>query len=174
MGLRLFRLSRAKDDRAVDPGGEMKSVSAETTFDVDLSDGHALKAVLRGLSEKVARRLKRGGLAGHTVTLKLKTADFRLRTRSRRLTDPTQLADRIFKAGDELLGREIDGTKFRLIGIGIADFADPQVADPQYLIDPGAGKRAAAEAAIDTIRGKFGNEAVELGLVFDRARRPRG
>jgi DNA polymerase-4 len=173
IGLRLARLSRARDDRTVDPRGEMKSISAETTFDIDLADGHELKAILRSLSEKVSRRLKRAGLAGHTVTLKLKTADFRIRTRSRRLADPTQLADRVFTTGAELLAREIDGTTFRLIGIGVADFADPRIADPDDLVDPGAGKRAAAEAAIDTIRGKFGNDAVELGLVFSRSRRPR-
>jgi DNA polymerase-4 len=173
MGLRLAQLSRARDERNVDPGGEMKSISAETTFDIDLADGQELKAILRALSEKVARRLKRAGLAGQTITLKLKTGDFRLRTRSRRLSDPTQLADRIFTAGAELLAREIDGTTFRLIGIGTADFADPRNADPVDLVDPAAGKRAAAEAAIDTIRGKFGNEAVELGLVFGRPRRSR-
>jgi DNA polymerase-4 len=72
-----------------------------------------------------------------------------------------------------LLAREIDGTRFRLIGIGLADFADPGLADPQDLIDPGAARRAAAEAAVDSIRNKFGNDAVELGLVFDRPRRPR-
>ena len=55
------------------------------------------------LAEKVSRRLKKAGLAGRVVTLKLKTADFRLRTRSRQLADPTQLADRIFSAGAELL-----------------------------------------------------------------------
>jgi DNA polymerase-4 len=171
IGLRLARLSRAIDDRPVDPGGEAKSVSAETTFDTDVADGHELKAVLRSLSEKVSRRLKRAGIAGHTVTLKLKTADFRLRTRSRRLADPTQLADRIFATGAELLAREIDGTRFRLIGIGIADFAEPGRADPADLVDGESRRRAAAEAAIDTIRNRYGNAAVELGLVFDRRRR---
>ena len=77
------------------------------------------------------------------VTLKLKTTDFRLRTRSRHLADPTQLADRIFQAGAELLAREADGkTRFRLIGIGVSEFADPRLADPSDLIDPGAAKRA--------------------------------
>ena len=76
----------------------------------DLADPHELKAILRELSEKVSRRLKKAELAGVVVTLKLKTADFRLRTRSRHLADPTQLADRIFQAGSELLAREADGT----------------------------------------------------------------
>jgi DNA polymerase IV len=167
MGLRLARLSHARDTRSVQPRGEAKSVSAETTFDGDIADAHELRAILRGLSEKVSRRLKRAGIAGLTLTLKLKTADFRIRTRSRQLADPTQLADRIFSTGAELLAPEMDGTRFRLIGIGVSEFADPRLADPDDLIDEGARKRAAAEAAVDRIRGKFGDRAVELGLIFE-------
>ncbi len=173
MGFRLARLSRGDDRRSVDPRGEAKSVSAETTFETDLAEPHELQAILRALSEKVSRRLKRAGLAGVVVTLKLKTADFRLRTRSRHLADPTQLADRIFQTGSDLLAREADGhTRFRLIGIGISEFADPRLADPTDLVDPAAAKRAAAEAAVDAIRDRFGNRAVELGLVFDTPRKP--
>ncbi len=174
MGLRLARLSRGDDRRSVDPRGEAKSVSAETTFETDLADPHELKAILRALSEKVSRRLKKAELAGVVVTLKLKTADFRLRTRSRHLADPTQLADRIFQAGSELLAREADTrTKFRLIGIGVSEFADLALADPDDLIDPAATKRARAEHAVDVIRDRFGTNAVELGLVFDTGRKPR-
>jgi DNA polymerase-4 len=174
MGLRLARLSKGDDSRTVEPHGEAKSVSGETTFETDLADAHELKAILRVLSEKVSRRLKKAELAGVLVTLKLKTADFRLRTRSRHLPDPTQLADRIFQAGAELLAREADGeTKFRLIGIGVSEFADPRLADPDDLIDPAAAKRAKAEHAVDIIRDRFGNRAVELGLVFDPGRKPR-
>jgi DNA polymerase-4 len=172
MGLRLARLSHARDTRTVDPSGDAKSVSAETTFNEDIADQHALKSVLRTLSEKVARRLKRADMAAITVSLKLKTADFRLRTRSRQLTDPTQLADRIFAAGADLLAPEADGTRFRLIGIGVSDFADPRHADPDDLVDAGARKRAAAEAAVDRIRDKFGSRAVELGLIFEPTEAP--
>jgi DNA polymerase-4 len=168
MGLRLAHLARADDRRAVEPHGEAKSVSAETTFDSDIANGHELRAILRRLSEQVSRRLKKAGLAGRIVTLKLKTADFRIRTRSRQLSDPTRLADRIFLAGAELLAREVDGTRYRLLGIGISDFADLRLADPEDLVDRDAAKRAKAEAAIDAIRGKYGNSAVELGLIFDR------
>ena len=173
MGLRLALLSRAEDDRPVDPGGEAKSISAETTFEDDIGDFHQLAAVLRGLAEKVSRRLKQQHMAGRTVTLKLKTADFKLRTRSRQLADPTRLADRIFREGSALLARETDGTRFRLIGIGVSEFADPALADPEDLVDRDAAKRAAAEAAMDTIRDRFGKRAVETGLVFDGVPAPR-
>jgi DNA polymerase-4 len=167
MGLRLARLSRARDSRTVEPRGEAKSVSAETTFGADIADAHELKAILRALSEKVSHRLKRAEMAGVTVTLKLKTSDFRLRTRSRQLCDPTQLADRIYTTAGELLAPETDGTRYRLIGVGVSEFADPKLADPDDLIDPAAKKRAAAEAAVDRIRDRFGNNAVELGLTWE-------
>ncbi len=166
MGLRLARLSHARDTRAVEPRGEAKSVSAETTFGEDIGDPHELKAILRGLAERVAARLKRAQMAGLTVTLKLKSSDFRIRTRSRQLSDPTQLADRIFAAGADLLAPEADGTRYRLIGIGISEFADARLADPDDLIDSSARKRAAAEHAVDRIRDKFGDDAVALGLTW--------
>ncbi len=170
MGLRLARLARADDRRSVEPRSGAKSISAERTFADDIADPHELSARLRSLCEGVARRLRRAGLAGLTITLKLRTDAFRTLTRSRQLADPTQLADRIYGAAADLLSREADGTSFRLIGVGISDFTDPRLADPEDLVDRHAGKRAAAEAAIESIRGKFGDDAVELGLVFDSDR----
>ena len=86
-------------------------------------------------------------------------------TRARQLSDPTQLADRIYRAGEDLLKKETDGRQFRLIGIGVSDFSDPRQADPQDLLDEGAGRRKKAELAMDTLREKFGRSSVELGLV---------
>ncbi len=171
MGQRLFRLSRGLDNRPVDPTSDMKSISAETTFFTDLSELSDLRPILRELSEKVARRLKKAETAGKTVVLKLKTQDFKSRTRNKSLSDPTQLADRIFRTGLNLLEREIDGTKFRLIGIGVSEFTDPKLADPQDLVDPLATKRAKAETAMDTLRAKYGNHSVELGETFGKNRR---
>jgi len=170
MGLRLARLARADDRRAVDPRHEAKSIGAETTFERDFADRAALRPILRRLCEKAAGRLKRADLAAWTVTLKLKTADFRIRTRNRQLPDPTRLADRIFRTAEEMLEKEIDGTAYRLIGVSLSNFADPALADPDDLVDPAAAKRAAAEAAIDKVRGRFGRDAVELGLTFKRER----
>jgi DNA polymerase-4 len=119
----------------------------------------------------VSTRLKRHSIAGQTVVLKLKTADFKSRTRNRRLEDPTQLADRIFRTGLSMLERETDGTRFRLIGIGVTDLCDPARADPPDLVDYHAGRRAAAEAAMDRLRDKFGKAAVETGYTFGDRRR---
>ncbi|MDR6432413.1 DNA polymerase IV [Brucella pseudogrignonensis] len=168
MGQRLFRLSRGQDSRKVEPEHDMKSVSAETTFNKDLSQESDLVPVLRALSEKVSHRLKNADIAGRTVILKLKTQDFKLRTRNRQLADPTQLADRIFRTGLQLLEKELDGTKFRLLGIGVGELSTDDRADPPDLVDTAATKRAVAEGAIDSLRNKFGRNAVETGYTFSK------
>ena len=162
-GLWLSRIAKAQDSRPVDPGGEMKSISSETTFDRDLSNYAELEATLWRQAERVSARAKAKGLAGRTVVLKLKTANFKLRTRSASLEAPTQLADRIFRTAEAALKREADGTKFRLLGVGITNLTDTTGADPRSLIDVAGDKRAAAERAMDHIRGKFGGAAVSTG-----------
>ena len=92
--------------------------------------------------------------------LKLKTASFKTRTRSVSLDAPTQLADRIFRTAREALRREADGTAYRLLGVGISHLAPASDCDPADLVDDGAGKRAAAERAMDKVRAKFGGDAV--------------
>ncbi|MBD8663503.1 DNA polymerase IV [Rhizobium sp. CFBP 8752] len=173
MGQRLYRLSHGIDDREVHLNDPAKSVSAETTFFDDISRHDDLVPIMRRLSEKVSKRLKSEDLAGQTVVLKLKTAEFKSRTRNKRLEDPTQLADRIFRTGISMLERETDGTKFRLLGIGVTDLTDPARADPPDLVDVQAGRRAAAEAAMDKLREKFGAAAVETGYTFGDKRRDR-
>ena len=173
MGTRLYRLARGQDDRRVHADHEAKSVSAETTFDTDLASPADLVPVLRALSEKVSSRLKKSGIAGRTVVLKLKTKDFRIRTRNRQLADPTRLADRIFQTGLELLRKETDGTQYRLLGIGVSDLSDDGKADPPDLVDERATKRAMAETAMDSVREKYGREAVETGYTFGKGSRGR-
>jgi len=168
MGRRLYYLARGEDDRSVHPHDSAKSVSAETTFTTDLSRSEDLVPILRQLSEKVSARLKASGHAGTTVVLKLKTADFKSRTRNHRLDDPTLLADRIFRTGRHLLTRELDGTRFRLIGIGVTDLVDKALADPPDLVDREAAQRAKAETAIDKVRAKFGRDSLETGFTFGK------
>jgi len=163
-GARLARLARGLDDRPVKAEREAKSISAETTFDHDIADFRPLELRLWRLCEKVSARLKTNALAGSTVTLKLKTADFRIRTRAQSLSHPTQLASRIFAAGRDLLARETDGTMFRLIGIGLSALCDADGADFADLIDR---RSAEAEQAIDRLRERFGDEAVIKGLALD-------
>ena len=163
-GTRLWRLARGIDERKVNPERDSKSVSSETTFDGDIAALRALERHLWDLSERVSERLKAKGLAGATVTLKLKTADFKLRTRARTLPAPTQLASRIFTVGRDLLADEIDGTKFRLIGIGVSALAAADHPDDGDLVDH---RDAEAEHAIDKLRKRFGHAAVVKGLSFE-------
>jgi DNA polymerase-4 len=169
-GLWLYRMAQAEDHSAVDPEGETKSISAETTFESDLSAFEPMERILWALAEKVSRRAKAAELGGRTVTLKLKTKSFRIKTRSLSIDAPTQLADRIFRTAQAALKREADGTKFRLLGVGITGLTDAAGADPRSLIDTEGDKRAAAERAMDRIRGRFGGEAVSKGRGLKRRR----
>jgi len=169
-GRRLWRLARGIDARNVNPERETKSVSAETTFNQDIGGFKPLERRLWSLTERVSARLKAKGIAGATVTLKLKSSDFKIRTRARSLGEPTALAARIFQAGRELLVRETDGTRYRLIGIGVSHLIEAEKADGADLIDVRGRRTAAAEHAVDRVREKFGRAAMVKGLVFDGAK----
>lgn len=163
IGQRLARFSHGRDSRHVDPGSVVKSVSNETTFDTDIVALEALRPYLWRLSEEVAGRLKRKAIAGATVTLKLKTKEFRLVTRQQHLGAPTQLADRIYRTADALLETEADGRAFRLIGVGVSQLSDARQADPRDLAEPDFEQRRKVETAIDTVRAKLGETAISKG-----------
>ena len=163
-GQRLWRLARGIDTRKVDPERDTKSVSAETTFNTDISDFRPLEQTLWELTEKVSARLKAAGLSGSTVTLKLKSADFKTRTRARSLAAPTQLAGRIFAEGRDMLTNEVGATRFRLIGIGVSHLVESDGEDLSDLLDR---RGALAEHAVDKLREKFGKAAVVKGLAIE-------
>jgi DNA polymerase IV len=166
-GRRLWRLANGIDDRGVNPERETKGISAETTFDADYADTQTLRPILFRLCERVAKRLKAADLAGRSVTLKLKSSDFRLRTRSRSGLPATQLASRLFDNADALLKPELDGTRYRLIGIGAGDLVDAAEADHGDLAgDTAIARVKSCEAAVDTLREKFGAQAVVRGLAL--------
>ncbi|MGB8895861.1 MAG: DNA polymerase IV [Pseudolabrys sp.] len=163
-GSRLWRLARGIDARTVDPEHDTKSISAETTFERDIGEFRPLEQYLWDLTERVSTRLKANSLAGSTVTLKLKSADFKIRTRARALGTPTQLAARIFAAGRDLLAHEVGTTRFRLIGIGVSNLEHTEGDDFADLLDR---RSAEAEHAVDRLRSKFGRNAVVKGLALD-------
>ena len=107
------------------------------------------------------------------MTLKLKTADFRLRTRSRGLDSPTHLAARLYATAHDLLLKEVDGTAFRLIGVGLSDLSPGSDADPADLVDTSTQRIKATETAMDAVRAKFGAGALKRGILLDKpARKP--
>jgi DNA polymerase-4 len=163
-GRRLWRLARGHDDRRVVPDRGAKTISSETTFDNDIRDFATLEKTLWWLSERVSARLKGSELAGSTITLKLKTADFRQRTRSQSIHAPTQLAARIFAVSRQMLAKEIDGTAFRLMGAGVSALRPGSDAHDADMLDR---RSADAERAIDNLRKKFGQAAVIRGIAYD-------
>jgi DNA polymerase-4 len=162
-GPALARRARGEDARIVDPSRETKSISAETTFDRDLCTVADLERPLWRLCEKLGRRLKDHDLAAGGVVLKLKTARFATRSRSARLSSPTVLPDRLFDLARALLAKEATGTQFRLIGIGANPLVPASTADQGDLADATTPRRAAAQAAIDALRGRFGEAAIARG-----------
>ncbi len=164
-GLRLSRLAHGEDHRAVNPSEERKGISAETTFNEDLSALEDLEDVLAELSDKVARHARGDGLAGRVVTLKLRTTDFKIQTRRRTIPIPTQTAKTLFAVGRELLAKEATGRPFRLIGIGLADLVEAGTGEDDFFA--GDERRAlAGEKTLDAIRARFGVDAVTSGRIF--------
>jgi DNA polymerase-4 len=164
-GLRLSRLSHGEDHRPVNPREERKGISAETTFNEDLSALSDLEDVLAELSEKVARHARADGLAGRVVTLKLRTTDFRILTRRRTIPVPTQTAKTLFAVGRELLATEATGRPYRLIGIGMAELVEAGAVEDDFFA--GEERRAlAGEKTLDAIRARFGAGAVTSGRIF--------
>jgi len=165
-GPALVRRARGEDDRRVVPVRETKSISSETTFDQDISNPAELEAILWRLAEKLGARLRRADYAAGGITLKLKTAQFALRTRSQRLPVPTALPELLFQAGRGLLTRETDGTAFRLIGLGAQPLRPAVEADPIDLADPDSERRVARQQAMDRLRDRFGATIIGRGRGF--------
>jgi DNA polymerase-4 len=164
LGDRLWSLARGEDPRRVTPDHAIKSISHETTFAEDTADADLLGWHLWSLAEQVSARAKARGIAGAVVTLKLKRADHGLLSRRQTLAAPTRMADRIFRTALPMLHRDMKSAPFRLIGVGLSELSvgegTESVGD---LLDPGAPKRLAAEAAADRIRARFGQDSIKLG-----------
>ncbi len=167
LGLRLARLSQGDDRRAVKPDRETKSVSSETTFNSDVRDVKWLEDVLWELCEKVSARMKASGFDGRTVTLKLKTGDFKSISRRTTLDAPSNLARIAFAAAKPMLYDAAQGKAYRLIGVGFSGLsaAGETTAAPDLFGDANA-KIAKQEEAIDAIRKKFGRDALRAGRVL--------
>jgi DNA polymerase-4 len=171
-GRRLSELSQGRDERTVEPEREAKSVSAETTFESDLATTLSLQDELWPLCERVAARAKAAGIAGRTVVLKLKTAEFRILSRRRQVARPTQLAEAIYRVAQPLLAAEIAANprrRFRLIGVGLVDLETASAVVEADLFDSGDRRIEAVERAIDAVRAKFGDESIRKGRGLKRA-----
>jgi len=163
-GRDLYRQARGMDDRPVVVEREEKSLSRETTFAEDIGDRQVLRKKLLSLSEDVARRLRKRGLQGRTVKLKLRYADFTTLTRQVTLEVPTDLGRVVFDQAIRLLDKAWDRRrKVRLIGVGVSKFEQPEERQLSLFEEPGEGKvekLRRLRQTVDRIREKYGPEAI--------------
>jgi DNA polymerase-4 len=164
MGDRLWNLARGEDRRRVSAHAPVKSISNETTFFEDTSDKNVLDGHIWRLAEKVSDRAKARDLAGRVVTLKLKRKDYSTLSRRVSLRDATQIADRIYRTARDLFSQSGPQGPYRLIGVGLSDLVRAAQSDlTEDLLNPDASTRARAERATDSIRAKFGKDAIRKG-----------
>ena len=163
IGTRLYQFSRGEDDRLVTPDRETKSISAETTFINNINTLEDLGKRVNHLCEKVLTKLIEKGFAAGSVTLKLKRADFTLLTRTRRLQHPTQLLESLQNAAMGMLKREVDGTYFRLVGVGATNLTKETKMDPPDLFNNYNTEAARIDAVMNAVRSKFGSTKIRKG-----------
>ena len=159
----LHRFARGLDDRRVEPPAEAKSISRETTFDVDTRDKAFLEATLDYLSERVGNKLREREKQARCITLKLRYADFTTISRRQTLSQSTDTDQAIFNTGRRLLKRALLQQKqaVRLIGIGVSHLTE--AGRQLYMFDPKAARLEQLDRAIDLIRKKYGFTSIQTG-----------
>ncbi len=168
-GRHFHALAHGRDQRSVDPAHARKSVGRETTFATDVADRARVEAVLLNLLEEVARRLRRKGLAGSTVTVKLRTADFRTVTRQAALPAAADTTEQMWPAVRSLLQRADRTTQpIRLVGVAVSDFE--QAAQLGLFAPPGAERSKRIAAALDAVAARLGGAAIRRGMTGDSAK----
>lgn len=159
LGARLWDLAHGVDPTGVNVGGAVKSVSHELTLEQDTGELEILAAHLLGLSQKVCRRLRRKGLCGRVVTLKLKYFDHRLITRRRTLPEPSDQTGNIYKAARCLLDSASAGP-FRLIGVGVSGLMERQMVPASLFEKQMDDKEKGLAQAEDELYRRFGEKAL--------------
>jgi DNA polymerase-4 len=169
-GERLKRICEGSDGSPVVPYTAPKSISGEVTLEEDTGSRSVIKRILLAQSDRVARRLRRQGLRGRTVTLKLKTADFKMITRSSTLERPVHLSDKIYAEATELLEKEKLDRKVRLVGVGVSNLEPADRSGQLPLFDRRDAREEKwerAERAMDEITERFGHGAVKRGSLLE-------
>jgi DNA polymerase-4 len=165
-GLVLYARAQGKDSGRVVGQTNRKSCSAENTLIEDTSDTEVLKKWILAQSQEVGTHLRRLGVMGKTVTLKIKFADFTGLTRSRTLTSPTHSTQIIREQALILLHGVNITKKVRLIGVGVSHFAGKSPHLP-FLNDPKTDKLDKLDEAMDTIAQRFGASVVQSAALLD-------
>ena len=171
-GRTVNELAQGIDDRPVEPHLPAKSVGAEGTFETDLTSLDELARELLAQSERVARRLIALGMAGTTVVVKLKYADFTLQTRRMRLREPVFDLDSIFAAAKDLLGHfALRGARVRLTGVAVTDLVHGfEPMQGSLFKDPIREKRQKLQKVAADIEAKFGEQGLTRATLIDPRR----
>jgi DNA polymerase-4 len=161
-GRQFHELANGRDDRPVVSDREAKSVSAETTFSVDIGDLSILRSVLLELVDQVARRLRDQGVRGRTVEVKARTANFRTYFRSVTLSESTDITEVLWQAARELFDPRIprDWLPLRLLGVGVSALSVDSPAEANLFHHEWQSKQRALDQATDAIRKTFGRDAI--------------
>ncbi len=161
-GDQLWHLAQGIDHRSVVPDHQAKSISHETTFATDIADPEVLRAWLLELTEQVARRLRRHGMRGRTVQLKVRFADFRTITRSQTLPEPTDSTDELWRSAAELLQSRLpsDHLPVRLLGMGLSGLDASDQTQGQLFDQADRQRQTQLDAATDAIRDRYGRQAI--------------
>jgi DNA polymerase-4 len=168
-GEHLFHLAQGVDHRQVERSAEAKSIGHEDTFDRDLWDREEMRRALLDLAERVALRLRRHGLTGSTLILKVKYADFTTVTRSRTLPAGLDHAMDIHRVAVELLGRTAAGQQaVRLLGISLGRLEDSAGEQGSLFGAEARRRQVALDQAVDQVRRRFGAAGVRRGSLLDR------
>ncbi|WP_421733349.1 DNA polymerase IV [Cellulomonas sp.] len=167
-GAHLFDLSWGRDPRPVSPGREERSLGAEETFLTDVADLTVVQEKARDLADRCAVRLRRNGLVTRTITVKIRTSDFRTLTRSRTLVTPTDVGREMFLAVRDLLaGVDLGGLPVRLVGVRVEGLtrAASTIRQPtlEEAFDEPVQARRDAELTMDRVRERFGGAAIRSG-----------
>ena len=166
----LWQLAQGIDDRAVVPEREAKSISHETTFERDIDDMEVLRAWLVDLTEQVGCRLRRHGVRGRTVQLKVRFADFSLITRSCTLSEPTDITGELWRMADELLCQRLPPRHLpvRLIGMGVSGLDDTGTVQGLLFDQEERQKQTQLDSVADQLKDRFGTEALRRGSSLER------
>ncbi|HEY0933301.1 MAG TPA: DNA polymerase IV [Trebonia sp.] len=167
-GEHLHALAWGRDERAVTPRREEKSVGAEETFSVDVDDPEIIRKELLRLSGKTAQALRGAGCVARTVTVKLRLASFKTITRSRTLAEPTDVAREVYATARALYeGSGLDSrARLRLVGVRATGLRPATSAARQLAFDDRAAGWREAEQAVEAIARRFGTGAVRPAALF--------
>ncbi|MCB0282442.1 MAG: DNA polymerase IV [Calditrichaeota bacterium] len=160
LGDHFYRLAHGIDEREVHTGDSVKSVSNEHTFSRDLKDSEDLRKRISALCEKVGYRLRKAGLKGRTIHLKLRYSDFSTITRNKTMPTTTDETSQIYNVIIQLFDQNyIDGREVRLIGVGVSGFAELN-SNQLSLFDTSSKKNRDLDQVEDIIKTKFGTSAI--------------